>query len=74
MLDFVRYIGVQLVCNYLLPFMKIVTRDVARFLRNCPKCNQAKEENMLVCWDCWKRGDNPLKESNLSFEQWILIQ
>lgn len=42
----------------------------ARIAMNCV-CGNAKENNTLVCWDCFKRGDNPLKYSNLSYEQWL---
>lgn len=47
------------------------TEKEARMMRNCPKCNSAKEEGMLVCWDCFKRGENPLKYFVGSFEEWI---
>lgn len=42
----------------------------ARIATNCI-CGNAKGNNTLVCWDCFKRGPNPLKYSGLSYEEWL---
>lgn len=34
-------------------------------------CGNPKEQVMLVCWDCFKRGNNPLKYFNGSYDQWL---
>ena len=42
----------------------------ARCSSNCV-CGNAKELSMLVCWDCFKRGDNALKYFDGTYEQWL---
>lgn len=46
----------------------------ARINPNCI-CGKAKEQSLLVCWDCFKRegfnGRPPLKWFDGSYEEWI---
>ena len=44
-----------------------------RWERTCRGCGNDKGmDGLLVCWSCMKRGDNPLKYSELSVRQWLL--
>lgn len=45
----------------------------ARIAYNCV-CGNAKEQVMMVCWDCFKRGPNPLKYFNGSYAEWLKSQ
>lgn len=42
----------------------------ARCSRNCV-CGNGKEAAMLVCWNCFKRSDNPLKWFEGFYMQWL---
>jgi len=45
---------------------------VARRLTICPVCGKEKNIGSIVCWgECW-RGENGLKHSPLSDEQWLI--
>lgn len=46
------------------------TEYSARIAMDCI-CGNPKENNTLVCWDCFKRGPNPLKFFNGSYEEWL---
>ena len=53
--------------------MKTQTIDIEKAARmsNACVCGLPKEQVMLVCWDCFKRGPNPLKWFNGSYEEWL---
>jgi hypothetical protein len=46
------------------------TDPAARASEACPACGQQKDVDLLVCWPCFK-APGGLKESGLSFEDWI---
>ena len=44
---------------------------MARRLTVCPACGKEKQVGCVVCWDCFKRIDNPYKYADMEFEDWI---
>lgn len=53
----------------------MITEIEARKSYNCPACNNAKEQNSLVCWDCFKRREDvtPLKYFEGTFTEWMKL-
>jgi len=45
--------------------------EIARKSEICPACNKEKNKGLIVCWDCFKYRENPLKYSFLPFAKWI---
>ena len=52
----------------------MITEDQAREQLICPACGAYKTLHIIVCWSCFKRIDNPLKYSDLSWELWLSQQ
>lgn len=54
--------------------MKETREHKARMMTACPKCGAEKtsgEHSQIVCWgECW-RGENGLKYTTMSVEQWL---
>ncbi len=58
----------------MVPIFSTQSEYDARCSNSCPNCNQAKEQGSLVCWDCFKRIENPLKYFAGTFEKWLEIE
>lgn len=43
----------------------------ARKSYDCFGCGGAKEQSLVLCWDCFKRGDQPFKYFTGTFKQWL---
>lgn len=43
----------------------------ARKLDVCPGCGKPKSIGCIVCWDCFKGGDNPFKYADISLLDWL---
>lgn len=52
--------------------MRMITEEQARQLRYCPNCGKPKKVGMVVCWECFKHIDIPLKYYEGSFEEWLM--
>jgi len=50
---------------------KEITEIQARQSEKCLACGNPKAKGLLICWKCFKLGDNPLKYSSLSFNEWL---
>ena len=48
----------------------IISEEQARATNTCVGCHRHKEKNLVVCWDCFKSGPDPLKYCAISFEAW----
>ena len=43
----------------------------ARKLDVCTGCGEFKSIGCIVCWQCFKFGDNPFKYADLSLLDWL---
>ena len=48
-----------------------MTEDNLRDELICRGCGKPKPKGLVVCWDCFKGGDHPLKTSGLDIEVWL---
>jgi len=39
----------------------------------CAGCGKPKDTGLIVCWECFKRGPNPYKYFQGTFEQWLAM-
>lgn len=37
----------------------------------CCGCGQSKDIGLVVCWTCFKQGDNPFKYFDGTLEEWL---
>lgn len=49
----------------------LTTEEWARRLGFCIGCGKPKPQGLLVCVECWKYGERPLKDYQGSFEEWL---
>ena len=43
----------------------------ARASKHCLACGNAKDTSIVVCWTCWKYGENPFKYFKGSLKEFI---
>ena len=50
---------------------KMITEEQARRGKVCRGCGKEKASGLVVCWVCFKLGNNPLKYFEGSFGEWL---
>jgi len=49
----------------------MITEEQARRGKVCRGCGKEKASGLVVCWVCFKLGNNPLKYFEGSFGEWL---